>query len=83
MFTSSTSSLQVSNVKDFAKHLCCNPEAKLKVVSIFGNTGDGKSHTLNYTFFQGLEVIMLPWRSIHKINVIEVFKVGIATPYVQ
>ena len=28
----------------------------MKVVSIFGNTGDGKSHTLNYTFFQGMEV---------------------------
>lgn len=28
----------------------------MKVVSIFGNTGDGKSHTLNYTFFGGKEV---------------------------
>lgn len=28
----------------------------LKVVSIFGNTGDGKSHTLNHTFFGGKEV---------------------------
>ena len=27
-----------------------------KVVSIFGNTGDGKSHTLNNTFFNGKEV---------------------------
>ena len=28
----------------------------IKVVSIFGNTGDGKSHTLNHTFFGGREV---------------------------
>lgn len=28
----------------------------LKVVSIFGNTGDGKSHTLNHAFFDGEEV---------------------------
>jgi len=28
----------------------------VKVVSIFGNTGDGKSHTLNQTLFGGREV---------------------------
>lgn len=28
----------------------------IKVVAIFGNTGDGKSHTLNHAFFQGEEV---------------------------
>lgn len=28
----------------------------MKVVSIFGNTGEGKSHTMNYTFFDGTEV---------------------------
>lgn len=28
----------------------------LKVVSIFGNTGDGKSYTLNHTFFDGEEI---------------------------
>lgn len=28
----------------------------MKVVSIFGNTGDGKSHTLNHTFFDGEEL---------------------------
>ena len=36
------------------------PEASeyttLKVVSIFGNTGDGKSHTFNHAFFDGNEV---------------------------
>lgn len=29
---------------------------KIKVVSVFGNTGDGKSYTLNYTFFNKNEV---------------------------
>ena len=28
----------------------------MKVVSIFGNTGDGKSHTLNHTFFHGKQI---------------------------
>jgi zinc finger FYVE domain-containing protein 1 len=35
---------------------CTKKDLKVKVVSIFGNTGDGKSHTLNQTFFDGLEV---------------------------
>ena len=34
----------------------CDPKTRVKVVSIFGNTGDGKSHTLNHTFFNGAEV---------------------------
>lgn len=38
------------------KNLGCRPEELLKVVSIFGNTGEGKSHTLNHTFFLGREV---------------------------
>ena len=28
----------------------------VNVLSIFGNTGDGKSHTLNHVFFAGQEV---------------------------
>lgn len=28
----------------------------IKVVSIFGNTGEGKSYTLNQVFFNGAEV---------------------------
>ena len=28
----------------------------LKVVSIFGNTGDGKSHSFNHAFFEGQEI---------------------------
>ena len=35
---------------------CPNNDLKVKVVSIFGNTGDGKSHTLNQTFFNGSEI---------------------------
>lgn len=34
----------------------CDANARLKVVSIFGNTGDGKSHTLNEVFFSGIQV---------------------------
>lgn len=36
--------------------LGCSDQALVKVVSIFGNTGDGKSFTLNHTFFEGQEV---------------------------
>ena len=36
--------------------LQCPSDGKHKVVSIFGNTGDGKSHTLNHTFFGGRDV---------------------------
>ena len=38
------------------KKIGCDPDAHVKVVSIFGNTGDGKSHTLNHTFFGGHEI---------------------------
>lgn len=48
--------LRVSSTEQFYAKLNCAKEAKVKVVSIFGNTGDGKSHTLNRTFFQGREV---------------------------
>ena len=43
-------------VDDFIAKLSCNGETGMKVVSIFGNTGDGKSHTLNHTFFDGQEI---------------------------
>lgn len=43
-------------VDDFIAKLSCNGEIGMKVVSIFGNTGDGKSHTLNHTFFGGQEI---------------------------
>ena len=44
---------QVKNDEDFVNRLGCRPDELLKVVSIFGNTGEGKSHTLNHTFFLG------------------------------
>ncbi|KAM0733903.1 Zinc finger FYVE domain-containing protein 1 [Formica fusca] len=49
--------LQVSDAEEFLKKLSCIKEnTKVKVVSIFGNTGDGKSHTMNQVFFKGEEV---------------------------
>lgn len=51
--------LSASKIKDeasFIKRLGCDSGQLLKVVSIFGNTGEGKSHTLNHTFFAGREV---------------------------
>ncbi|XP_073408793.1 zinc finger FYVE domain-containing protein 1 isoform X1 [Dendrobates tinctorius] len=51
-----TEQIQVEDEDDFLGKLDCSPEDLVKVVSIFGNTGDGKSHTLNHTFFYGREV---------------------------
>lgn len=48
--------LQVEDFNDFLQKLGCDEEQQVKVVSIFGNTGDGKSYTLNYTFFRGQEI---------------------------
>jgi len=49
--------LQIPNVKEFLRKLnCAKNDTKVKVVSIFGNTGDGKSHTMNQVFFKGEEV---------------------------
>ena len=48
--------MQINSVDDFARQLGCSPDSHVKVVSIFGNTGEGKSHTLNFTFFGGKEV---------------------------
>ena len=48
--------MQVEDSRQFAQKLGCDPDEMVKVVSIFGNTGEGKSHTLNYTFFGGSEV---------------------------
>lgn len=48
--------LRVNTAEIFAKRLGCAMDTKMKVVSIFGNTGDGKSHTMNHTFFNGDEV---------------------------
>lgn len=48
--------LRVNSAEIFAKRLGCTMDTKMKVVSIFGNTGDGKSHTMNHTFFEGEEI---------------------------
>ncbi|KAK7602058.1 hypothetical protein V9T40_009499 [Parthenolecanium corni] len=48
--------LKFSTPEEFLKCLKCDENSKVKVVSIFGNTGDGKSFTLNECFFNGHEV---------------------------
>lgn len=48
--------LHVQSADLFCKRLGCAADAKLKVVTIFGNTGDGKSHTMNNAFFGGEEI---------------------------
>ncbi|KAM8833460.1 zinc finger FYVE domain-containing protein 1-like isoform 2-T2 [Synchiropus picturatus] len=48
--------MQIQDEATFVKRLGCPSDQLLKVVSIFGNTGEGKSHTLNHTFFMGREV---------------------------
>ncbi|KAL8583835.1 hypothetical protein ACOMHN_040304 [Nucella lapillus] len=48
--------LQVRDEEVFMQHLGCSKDARVKILSIFGNTGDGKSHTLNHTFFNGRKV---------------------------
>ena len=48
--------LRVNSSEEFAAKIGCSSTALIKVVSIFGNTGEGKSHTLNYTFFNGREM---------------------------
>lgn len=48
--------LQVRSESDFVERLGCGDVAGVKVLSIFGNTGDGKSHTLNHILFGGESV---------------------------
>lgn len=48
--------LRVNTPEIFAKRLGCSLDSKMKVISIFGNTGDGKSHTMNNVFFDGEEI---------------------------
>lgn len=48
--------LQVKTSEEFCRKLGCEANTLVKVVSIFGNTGEGKSHTLNYTFYQCQEI---------------------------
>lgn len=70
--------VQLKSAEQFCKKLGATPEAKIKVVSIFGNTGDGKSHTMNHAFFGGKDVFktsseqtsctMGIWASFHRPN---------------
>lgn len=50
--------LHVPSAEIFCKQLGIGwtSDIKVKVVSIFGNTGDGKSHTMNNVFFNGDEI---------------------------
>ncbi|XP_030627573.1 zinc finger FYVE domain-containing protein 1-like isoform X2 [Chanos chanos] len=48
--------MQIKDEDEFVRMLTCQPNELLKVVSIFGNTGEGKSHTLNHTFFMGRQI---------------------------
>lgn len=49
--------LKVNSPEQFLNKLRITERmTKVKVVSIFGNTGEGKSHTLNHTFFNGNEI---------------------------
>lgn len=48
--------MHISSSEEFAARLGCSPDNPVKVVSIFGNTGEGKSHTMNFTFFEGCEL---------------------------
>ena len=48
--------LHIATPEMFCKKLKCSENDKIKVISIFGNTGDGKSHTMNHTFFNGEQV---------------------------
>lgn len=47
---------QVREESEFVDRLGCGDTAGVKVLSIFGNTGDGKSHTLNHILFGGESV---------------------------
>lgn len=45
-----------NNEKEFVRQLKLPEDKRVKVVAIFGNTGEGKSYTLNQTFFDGERV---------------------------
>lgn len=48
------------DIESFRKKLGLqNIDVKLKVVAIFGNSGDGKSHTMNHVFFDGVEIFKM------------------------
>lgn len=46
----------ISSAEEFAEKLGCSEDTLVKVVSIFGSIGHGKSYTLNHTFYGCREV---------------------------
>ncbi|XP_050302992.1 zinc finger FYVE domain-containing protein 1-like isoform X2 [Anthonomus grandis grandis] len=48
--------LKIKTEDAFLKTLCVENGKKVKVVSIFGNTGEGKSYTMNQVFFNGEQI---------------------------
>jgi zinc finger FYVE domain-containing protein 1 len=46
----------LSQEEELLHHLGCEASSTVKVLAIFGNTGDGKSHALNHAVFEGMEV---------------------------
>ncbi|UJR09856.1 hypothetical protein I4U23_014078 [Adineta vaga] len=48
--------LTVNTESEFLRRLKCDRDLSVKCVSIIGNTGDGKSYTLNQVFFNGKDV---------------------------
>merc|ERR1719323_2647728 len=51
-----TEQLSINSPSELCARLGCDSSAVTKVVAILGKTGEGKSHTLNQTFFCGEEV---------------------------
>jgi zinc finger FYVE domain-containing protein 1 len=57
----SNEKFKIAGFEDFVKKLGImdHEGKKVKVVAIFGNSGDGKSHTMNSLFFDGMEVFKM------------------------
>ncbi|KAF7232569.1 hypothetical protein EG68_07678 [Paragonimus skrjabini miyazakii] len=48
--------LMFEDCEAFVEQLGCPMDQPVKVVAVVGNTGDGKSYTMNHTFFHGTQV---------------------------
>ncbi|XP_045480023.1 zinc finger FYVE domain-containing protein 1-like [Harmonia axyridis] len=55
-FLNDNEEILISSEERFLNVLEIEKGKKIKVVSIFGNTGEGKSHTLNHSFFNGANI---------------------------
>ena len=56
LFIDENEEMKVKNDNDFLRQLKIDDDISVQCVSIIGNTGDGKSFTLNEVFFDGQEV---------------------------